>query len=280
MPIHIPEEEAVIEQSPLELGVRSVPARCDPNCRNDPIRIKRNLIACQPKDIRADCFEEIQDESRPWMRNEVAQWLLEVAELEECCGSVFPGAVQLFDRYLSKVTILPCQLQVTAITCLLIISKIFDVNPIQVRKCVAATDHTTTASEIRDLEISILCQFSWNVSCTSRIDILAPLMTLMRFSQERTAQITTRARFVIDISCLEQDLNKFSPAVVTAACICFSLRGIRLRARRQDELVRLVSARLGFSSRDIHDAHQSLQNSISRWRQNEHSTPNQVDVWF
>lgn len=57
------------------------------------------------------------------MRNEVAQWLLEVAELEECCGSVFPGAVQLFDRYLSKVTILPCQLQVTAITCLLIISK-------------------------------------------------------------------------------------------------------------------------------------------------------------
>lgn len=60
MPIHIPEEEAVIEQSPLELGVRSVPARCDPNWRNDPIRIKRNLIACQPKDIRADCFEEIQ----------------------------------------------------------------------------------------------------------------------------------------------------------------------------------------------------------------------------
>ena len=57
------------------------------------------------------------------MRNEVAQWLLEVAELEECCGSVFPGAVQLFDRYLSKVSILPCQLQVTAITCLLIISK-------------------------------------------------------------------------------------------------------------------------------------------------------------
>ena len=57
------------------------------------------------------------------MRNEVAQWLLEVAELEECCGSVFPGAVQLLDRYLSKVSLMPCQLQVTAITCLLIISK-------------------------------------------------------------------------------------------------------------------------------------------------------------
>lgn len=57
------------------------------------------------------------------MRNEVAQWLLEVVELEGCCGSVFPGAVQLFDRYLSKVSILPCQLQVTAITCLFIISK-------------------------------------------------------------------------------------------------------------------------------------------------------------
>ena len=60
MPIHIPEEEAVIEQSPFVLGVQSVPVSLDPNWRNDPIRIKRNLLACQPKDLRADCFEEIQ----------------------------------------------------------------------------------------------------------------------------------------------------------------------------------------------------------------------------
>jgi len=60
MPIHIPEEEAVIEQSPIGLGVQSVTAIRDPNWRNDPIRIKRNLVACQPKDMRSDCFEEIQ----------------------------------------------------------------------------------------------------------------------------------------------------------------------------------------------------------------------------
>ena len=60
MPIHIPEEEAVLDQSPIELGVQSVPSAPDPNWRNDPIRIKRNLIACQPNDIRSDCFEEIQ----------------------------------------------------------------------------------------------------------------------------------------------------------------------------------------------------------------------------
>ena len=123
MPIHIPEEEAVIRQSPLELGVRSVPASSDPNWRNDPIRIKRNLIACQPKDIRADCFEEIQgmitmfrDIKRlrcRWISSLDAQWSRSVASgscrargmlrlsISRCGSTIWPLFIQGFNFALS-----------------------------------------------------------------------------------------------------------------------------------------------------------------------------------
>mgnify|MGYP000130760892 CR=1 FL=1 len=57
------------------------------------------------------------------MRHQVAQWLLEVCESEECSPPCYPQAIQLLDRFLSKQSVPTTQLQLLATTCLFIASK-------------------------------------------------------------------------------------------------------------------------------------------------------------
>lgn len=249
----------------------------------DSTRVIENLIACQPSDIDPSYFRTVQEYCTPWMRHQVAQWLLEVCESEDCSPPCYPQAIQLFDRFLSKQSVPTTQLQLLAATCLFIASKVRESCAIPISSCVFYTDNSITSSQIREMELIVLLKLRWQVLSVTAYDFLRPIMHRIRLNADQIHRVRNRSRFLVDISCLEESLIAFAPSILASACIAISLKGIRLRGYRGHDLARFVSRRTQIDVGGLRECHEVLQNCIERWRNDEdqENTPQQVNqVWF
>ena len=76
----------------------------------------------------------------PHMRKEVAHWMLEVCEAEQCQPEIFCLAINYLDRFLSICKIAQSQLQLLASVCLLVACKVRGHQPLPASKLVEYSD--------------------------------------------------------------------------------------------------------------------------------------------
>jgi cyclin D2 len=262
----------------------------------DSARVIDNLVRAQPTDIDAQYFETVQEHCAPWMRHQVAQWMLEVAEAEALTPSSYPQAMALLDRFLSAQSIPTTQLQLLAATCLLIASKVRESAALSIASLVFYTDSSITPTQIHEMELIILLKTRWAVLSVTAYDFLHPIIHRLRLGVEQVHVVRSRARFLVDISCLDESLLSFRPSIIASSCVVISLKGIRMRGSRGrrgresgdgasgSDLARLVARRTQLDASQIRACHVTLQNCISRFRsteEEEQNTPQQVNqVWF
>ena len=105
------------------LGLR---AYSDPVIFRDD-RVLKTLLRKEGKYVpkSQNYFNEVQiGLLEPAMRKDVADWMLEVCEAEECQPEVFCLAMNYMDRFLSLVKISQSQLQLLGSVCLLVACKV------------------------------------------------------------------------------------------------------------------------------------------------------------
>ncbi|KAL1116181.1 hypothetical protein AAG570_005676 [Ranatra chinensis] len=89
-----------------------------------------------------------QTEINPSMRKIVADWMLEVCEVQKCQEEVFPLAMNYMDRFLSLVHVSKCHLQLLGTVCLFIASKLKETEPLSANSLVYYTDRSVRLDDL------------------------------------------------------------------------------------------------------------------------------------
>ena len=85
---------------------------------------------------------------KPQMRKEVADWMLEVCEVEKCHPEVFCLAMNYLDRFLSVCSIGRSQLQLLGAVCLMVAWKVREHEPLPAVRLVEYSDFNLTPADI------------------------------------------------------------------------------------------------------------------------------------
>ena len=85
---------------------------------------------------------------KPHMRKEVADWMLEVCEVEKCHPEVFCLAMNYLDRFLSVCSIGRSQLQLLGAVCLMVAWKVREHEPLPALRLVEYSDFNLTPADI------------------------------------------------------------------------------------------------------------------------------------
>ena len=85
---------------------------------------------------------------KPHMRKEVADWMLEVCEVEKCHPEVFCLAMNYLDRFLSVCPIGRSQLQLLGAVCLMVAWKVREHEPLPALRLVEYSDFNLTSADI------------------------------------------------------------------------------------------------------------------------------------
>ena len=148
------------------------------NALFDPVfieddRVLQNLLKTQDSyGILCSYFKCAQSELTVKMREQVAQWMLEICEEEKCQEDVFPLAMNILDRFLSKVKIRRNQLQLLGTVCLFLSSKLRQTRPLCAYNLIAYTDFSITMEQLYHWELLVLSQLKWDLMAVTPNDFL------------------------------------------------------------------------------------------------------------
>ena len=120
----------------------------DFNLLNDE-RVLKNLLKLEDSyTIQCDYFKILQQEVKPWMRNVLANWMLEVCENQKCEEGVFVLAMNILDRFLSIQAISKRYLQLLGTVCMFIASKIRSSICLNAETLIIYTDRSINIEEL------------------------------------------------------------------------------------------------------------------------------------
>ena len=121
---------------------------------SDPVifqddRVLKTLLSKEVKYVPlARNYFQFQENLQPQMRKEVADWMLEVCEAENCQPEIFCLAMNYIDRFLSIVRIGQNQLQLLGSVCLLVACKVRQHAALPALKLVEYSDYNLDLNDI------------------------------------------------------------------------------------------------------------------------------------
>ena len=121
---------------------------------SDPVifqddRVLKTLLSKEVKYVPlARNYFQFQENLQPQMRKEVADWMLEVCEAENCQPEIFCLAMNYIDRFLSIVQIGQNQLQLLGSVCLLVACKVRQHAALPALKLVEYSDYNLDLNDI------------------------------------------------------------------------------------------------------------------------------------
>ena len=177
----------------------------------------------------------------PKMRNLLVDWLIEVHQQFSLLQETLYLTVGILDRYLQikAKDISTKQLQLVGITAMFVASKYEEMYPPEIGDFVYISDHTYTATQIRQMEIDVMASLDFELGRP------LPLNFLRRNSKAAfvDAQVHAVAKYVMELSVVEYKLAHVAPSVVAAASLAFAMR---ILGRKKATLVDLWTPTLEY----------------------------------
>lgn len=225
----------------------------------DPAIVGDSGVMARLLDLQAryaadrDYCKRVQSEILEPMRKTLALWMSEVCE-ERCCeDSVFPTAMNLLDRYLSRAAARKCQLQLLGCVCLLLASKMRQTRALAVDELAYLTDHSVTARQIQDWELRVLHRLDWDVASVVASDFVDHLVDMLCLP-ECADTVRRHANTFISLCATEYHFIGYTPALLATASVAAAVHGLRgplHTTRSQDALLSSLERITGVRMVDI-----------------------------
>ncbi|XP_013185604.2 G1/S-specific cyclin-D2-like [Amyelois transitella] len=183
--------------------------------------------------LHTDYFQNVQIDIQPFMRKVVTTWMLEVCEEQQCEEQVFPLAVSYMDRFLAQRAISRQQLQLLAVTALLLASKFRQCHPLPVDLLCAYTDNSVYPHEVRQWEVMLLQRLNWQLSIATAFDFVEPFLARVPWGRGNPL-VRTHALTLTSVCYTETEFLLVPPSLVAVACITAAARGLRVRMSISD----------------------------------------------
>ncbi|XP_022119983.2 G1/S-specific cyclin-D2-like [Pieris rapae] len=208
-------------------------AGTDPALDRNP-HLLTNLLALERfHGLHTDYFQHVQIDIQPFMRKVVTVWMLEVCEEQRCEEQVFSLAVSYLDRFLAQVAISRKQLQLLAVTALLVASKFRQCHALSIDLLCAYTDNSILPQEVRQWELMLVQRLNWQLSIATAFDFVDPI--LARVPWGRTNPLVRIHAITLSSVCYtETELLLVPPSLIAVACITAAARGLRVHMSVND----------------------------------------------
>ena len=188
----------------------------------------------------------IQKDISNHMRAILNDWLLEVHLKYKFQHETIFLAVNLLDRYLSKVNIHRNILQLIGVSALMIAAKYEEIYPPDLKVYSYITDDAYNKDQVKFMETQILKVLNFDTTITSPMKFFYVLHKLMEFGQ--TASFF--AEYLMDISILDVKMLKYLPSEIAATAVWMGikvcenkdlLKEIATNARCKEETIKSCS---------------------------------------
>ncbi|KAJ8727003.1 hypothetical protein PYW08_015400 [Mythimna loreyi] len=199
----------------------------------DPRLILNLLTLERAHALHTDYFQTVQIDIQPFMRKVVTTWMLEVCEEQQCEEQVFPLAVSYMDRFLAQRAISRQQLQLLAVTAMLLASKFRQCHPLSVDLLCAYTDNSVYPHEVRQWEVMLLQRLNWQLSIATAFDFVEPFLARVPWGRTNPL-VRTHALTLTSVCYTETEFLLVPPSLIAAACITAAARGLRVRMSVSD----------------------------------------------
>ncbi|XP_053546768.1 G1/S-specific cyclin-D1-like [Bombina bombina] len=208
-------------------------AESELRAQDDPVllqsRVLWKLLAAEERYIpSASYFQCVQKEVHPHMRKMLTNWMLEVCEDQKCGEQVFTLAVNCLDRFLSLTQVEKRHLQLLGATCLLLVSKLKETNPITIENLCMYSDYSFTERELRSMELLVLNKLKWDIEAVTPQDFLSHLLELLNIPVEKMTLIRKHAETFIALCTTDCTFIALPPSLVAAASVSAAVGGLRL----------------------------------------------------
>lgn len=162
----------------------------------------------------------IQTQITDKMRAILIDWLLEVHQRFELLPETLFFAINLIDRFLSKVNVNLKQFQLLGVTSMHIASKYEEIYAPEIRDFIYVTERSCTRADILEMEGKILSELEFDLL------YISPFRFLERFhfvGNDNTDKKTFfMAQYLIELSLLEYNMLSYSSSLIAASALFLS----------------------------------------------------------
>lgn len=164
-----------------------------------------------------------QKEINGSMRTVLIDWLVEVSIEYQAQDQSLHLAVQLLDRFLSRVPVSRSRLQLVGVTCLLIACKIEEVCPPMVEDLVYISDQAFTRSDMLQTEGLIIQKLEFGLSAATSIAFLALYFEDSELQGSDHPRLNHLGRYFCELALLDYSCMCYLPSMVAAASVYLAL---------------------------------------------------------
>jgi hypothetical protein len=177
------------EFTPIDNSNSTKLAPIDLNLLNDD-RVLQNLLTLEDSyTIQSNYFSYVQQEIKPWMRNVLSNWMLEVCDNQNVNEEVFVLAMSILDRFLSVQAISKRHLQLLGTVCMFIASKLRCSVSLNAETLVIYTDRSINLEELLNWEQFVLQKLHWDVCSITPNDYIPHLLARLSFLDNYTLKL-------------------------------------------------------------------------------------------
>lgn len=169
---------------------------------------------------------DMQPELSPTMRMIVIDWLVEVHSKFRLDPATLHLCVHILDRYLSLQEVSRNQLQLVAVTSLLLASKYEEIYPPMIKDCVYVTDRAYSREDILEMESEILNKLKFNISEPTGY----PFLRRFLFITGATPLMETAAHYYMDRMLQEPEYLQHRPSLFAASAVCLAINNDDIRS--------------------------------------------------
>ena len=186
----------------------------------DDERVILNMLATESADALFGYMEH-QGLLKPAFRSIVTDWCIDVALRYKLSQETIYLAIAILDGHLAAAATptRPGQLQLVAVTCLLIASKLEDTKPLTVTNVVAVCAKTYYRDSVVETEILVLKSLNWNLHIPTAWNFLAWLVSC---DSRTTADIGLLAQYIVELVVMEYASLLFSASQIACVALCIA----------------------------------------------------------
>lgn len=160
-------------------------------------------------------YMQRQRDLAPKMRAILVDWMVDVHIKFKLLSETMFLAVNIIDRFLTRVEVKRDKLQLVGVTAMLVASKYEEIYSPEVRDFVYISDRAFSKEEILALEIKILHTLKFSLTPAT------PLHFLRRFSKAARSDATTHtlSKYLIELALPEYSMLRFTASTIAAAAV-------------------------------------------------------------
>lgn len=210
----------------------------DPVYLGDEHVLSRMLASETRQEMQSYFESRLQRDFSENDRRELAIWMRDVCQAEECQADIFPLSMLIVDRFLSFVRTKRTQLQLLGAVALLLASKLRQTSQIPAKHLIYYTQDLITLNELKTWELFVLTTLKWDLALITPVDYLDILLKRMKLNDDQlTSDIEEEALRMIMQCCLEFKYSLYPPSMIAWACLMRAMEPWKL----ESEQLHLVS---------------------------------------